>query len=42
MEFEINYTRIVENIIYHRARIDTPFPGWWDNLPPTVQKTARQ
>ena len=19
-----------------------PFPGWWDNLPPTVQKTARQ
>ena len=19
-----------------------PFPEWWDNLPPTVQKTARQ
>ena len=19
-----------------------PFPGWWNNLPPTVQKTARQ
>ena len=20
----------------------TPFPEWWDNMPPTVQKTARQ
>ena len=21
---------------------EQPFPDWWDNLPPTVQKTARQ